>query len=153
MNDFQSEQIKQRPLLRREVLDPQPGSGVEDDRGPQRPVRALRVVVELDLVEVERELLDQPGRARRDLVGADNDVVQVQLDEILLGLAALADMYTNRFSPKADGAGWAIVLWQLGDVEAFRKHLHVDELLANLSESALDSIEDELSRYAHAMAA
>jgi len=48
---------------------------------------------------------------------------------------------------------WAIVLWQLGDLAEFRNALPVDDLLAMVDHAAPDLLEDDLSHYAHAVAA
>lgn len=69
------------------------------------------------------------------------------------GLAALAQRYGDGQHVGVDAVGWAIVLWQLGDVPEFRRLVPVDDLLAMLDESETDVVEDELCRYAHAMAA
>ncbi len=70
------------------------------------------------------------------------------------GLDALRHLYVLHSAKNAAfGAGWAIALWQLGDVEAFRKAIPVKDLLATLDESSAELVEDELCRYAHAMAA
>lgn len=48
---------------------------------------------------------------------------------------------------------WAIVLWQLGDVVEFRARVRTDAMLDLLDQTGAELIEDELARYAHAMAA
>jgi hypothetical protein len=53
----------------------------------------------------------------------------------------------------ASPAAWAIVLWQLGDIAEFRNRVSMDALLDLLDATGAELIEDELSRYAHAMAA
>src|SRR5690606_19629896 len=48
---------------------------------------------------------------------------------INLGLDALAAKFNEKPNMIADAVGWAIVLWQLGDQEAFRSRVPVAELL------------------------
>jgi len=74
-------------------------------------------------------------------------------DAVSRGIAALAGRFLGGIDAHADAVGWAVVLWQLGDVPAFRRAVPTDRLLERLDESAADLLEDELSRYAHAMAA
>lgn len=50
-------------------------------------------------------------------------------------------------------AAWAIILWQLGDVDQFRNRVSTESLLELLDQAGAEIIEDELTRYAHAMAA
>ncbi len=81
------------------------------------------------------------------------DVLTAITAAINLGLAALANEYEKSHAPDTLAAGWAIALWQLGDVADFRRLISINDLLTALDESATDLVEDELSRYAHAMAA
>lgn len=74
-------------------------------------------------------------------------------DAIARGFAALAERFGGGIDVHTDAVGWAIVLWQLGDVPTFRRALPVEDLLALLDESQADLMEDELSRFAQAMAA
>src|SRR5207253_1715866 len=69
------------------------------------------------------------------------------------GLNAIAQLFAGTKDMNTDAVGWAIVLWQLGDVEAFRARVNVAQLLSMLNDVATDIVEDELCRYAHAMAA
>ena len=50
-------------------------------------------------------------------------------------------------------ACWAIILWQLGDVAEFRQNICVEAILDLLNACGAEIIEEELARYAHAMAA
>lgn len=74
-------------------------------------------------------------------------------EPIRRGLEALSGLARQGGSAKGDGVAWAIVLWQLGDLAEFRRALNVDQLLHGLGESDADLVEDELCRYARAMAA
>ena len=74
-------------------------------------------------------------------------------ESIERGLRALAHQYSQGVEPQTEAVGWALVLWHLGDVAEFRRDICVSDLLAMLDESAADLLEDELARYAHAMAA
>jgi len=69
------------------------------------------------------------------------------------GLSALADVYSDAPDVNEDAVAWAVVLWQLGDVAEFRRLVPVKDLLSMLDEAAADLVEDELCRYAHAVAA
>lgn len=76
-------------------------------------------------------------------------------DAIARGLNALANAAAAQLIQQRlnDPACWAIVLWQLGDVAEFRQRVCIDSLLNLLTETGAEIIEDELARYAHAMAA
>ena len=74
-------------------------------------------------------------------------------DAVSRGITALAERFSGGIDAHTDAVGWAIVLWQLGDVPAFRRAIPIDQLLEQLDESGTDLLEDELSRFAHAMAA
>lgn len=70
------------------------------------------------------------------------------------GLNALAEVYSDASTDvNHDAVAWAIVLWQLGDMAEFRHIVPIKDLLEMLDDSAADLVEDELCRYAHAMAA
>jgi len=56
-------------------------------------------------------------------------------------------------TPTTTVTAWAIALWQLGDIAEFRQSLPVDELLAMVDHAAPELLEEELSHYAHAVAA
>lgn len=69
------------------------------------------------------------------------------------GVNALASQYHSMNDHGVHAVDWAIVLWQLGETPHLRDHVPVDHLLTMLDETATDLIEDDLCRYAHAMAA
>jgi hypothetical protein len=74
---------------------------------------------------------------------------------IARGIDSLARAATNCLRDQLiiDPACWAIVLWQLGDIPDFRAHVPTEPLLDLLDQTGAQMIEDELTRYAHAMAA
>lgn len=80
-------------------------------------------------------------------------MVQAMDECIALGMAALACLFRSGENVNTNAAGWAIVLWQLGDDARFRAAVPAAELLAMLENSSDEVVEDELCRYAHAMAA
>jgi hypothetical protein len=75
------------------------------------------------------------------------------LQAIDSGVAALAKQFKCDAKVQHDAAAWAIALWQLGDEPRFRQAVPVPELLNLLDTWGTDVLEDELCRYALAMAA
>lgn len=86
--------------------------------------------------------------------GARDELAAAVAAAIGRGLDALQGLHAQGEKRiAAPGAGWAIVLWQLGDVDSFRAAISVRAVLEMLDEAGADFVEDELCRYAHAMAA
>jgi hypothetical protein len=89
----------------------------------------------------------ETNRAFNNLEGSD--VIQRGLD----GIAGLFEIQKESGDWLQYAIDWAIVLWQLGDIEAFRAAVPIDELLDLLDSARAELSDDELCRYAHAVAA
>lgn len=96
-----------------------------------------------------RGLIDYAGHLR-----ASGQPLNPSVNQALeRGMDALANSFASLTNTTNGALGWAIVLWQLGDVQAFRQRVPVHQLLAMLNHAAVELIDDDLSRLATAMAA
>lgn len=91
-------------------------------------------------------------------LGEPNRLSNVALspDAVERGLDAIAAAFERDLENNAlhrHARAWAIVLWQLGDVDRFRARVAVDDLLDVIEAGDAETVSDDISRYAQAVAA
>jgi hypothetical protein len=78
--------------------------------------------------------------------------VQESRSAVARGLQALSRR-SRAPDLQVDALGWAIALWQMGDLVEFRSAVAIEKLLQAVGDCGAELIEPDLRRYARAMAA
>ena len=139
------------------VLD---GDGCGDERrsavAPFRPGAVAPVREQLGVLGASAVAIHGLIRWRRQSECARAANLAVASTAVERGLDAIAEVFDRHKETGqwADFAvDWAIVLWQLGDIEAFRARVPIDELLDMLDAGDANLLHDELCKHAQAVAA